>query len=313
MADSPLLLIVPVRETTKKPTVNEKGIVFMKSKLHLLALKPGRPPSARRHIPLKTFLLILPWMASAPAQNALWFSSEMGVEPEPGSAPLLEPSTNGFGLTPLAMSSPEVPAQPTSRETGTAPASDISLHPGPEGIWQNGVGQGFRSTTHTFSAEAGVGVGMASFGSRQAHDLALTSLSYGHMLGPVVGQGHWYRGNFEWRVEVFGGFQYHPDVNTDGWLIGLTPHLRYNFATGTRWIPFIDAGAGVTATGIAHPDLGGTFEFNLQPGVGMHWFVRDNLAVTGEVKYMHMSCAGIDKPNLGLNDVIGLIGLTWFF
>ena len=89
--------------------------------------------------------------------------------------------------------------------------------------------------------------------------------------------------------------------------------MRYNFATGTRWIPFFDAGAGVTATGIAHPDLGGTFEFNLQPGFGMHWFVRDNLALTGEVKYLHMSCAGIDKPNLGLNDVIGWIGLTWFF
>ena len=89
--------------------------------------------------------------------------------------------------------------------------------------------------------------------------------------------------------------------------------MRYNFATGTRWIPFFDAGAGVTATGIAHPDLGGTFEFNLQPGVGMHWFVRDNLALTGEVKYMHMSCAGIDNPNLGLNDVVFWIGVTWFF
>jgi hypothetical protein len=151
---------------------------------------------------------------------------------------------------------------------------------------------------------------MAAFGSRQAHDLALTSVSYGHMLGPVRGEGHWYRGNFEWRVELFGGGQYSPESE---WLVGLTPHLRYNFATGSRWIPFFDAGAGVTATGIQHPDLGGTFEFNLQPGIGMHWFVRDNLALTGEVKYMHMSCAGIDKPNLGLNDVIGWIGLTWFF
>lgn len=177
-------------------------------------------------------------------------------------------------------------------------------------IWQEGVGQGFRSTTQTFSVESGVGVGMAAMGSTQAHDLALTSLSYGHMLGPVLGEGHWYRGNFEWRVELFGGGQYSPK---NEWLVGLTPHLRYNLATGTRWIPFFDAGAGVTATGIQHPDLGGTFEFNLQPGMGLHWFVRDNLALTGEVKYMHISCAGIDKPNHGLNDVIGMIGLTWFF
>ncbi len=202
----------------------------------------------------------------------------------------------------------EVTGQPPLSTTNSVVLSELSASKST--IWEDGVGQGFRSTTRTFSAEAGVGVGMASFGSTQAHDLALASLSYGHMWGPVLGKDHWYRGNFEYRLELFGGAQYSPSTE---WLVGLTPHLRYNFATGTRLIPFFDAGAGVTATSIGHPDLGGTFEFNLQPGIGMHWFVRDNLALTGEVKYMHMSCAGIDKPNLGLNDVIGWVGLTWFF
>ena len=204
--------------------------------------------------------------------------------------------------------SAELLSPPPAENSTSGPALEFQ-HPAAS-IWQDGVGQGFRSTTHTLSVEAGVGVGMAAFGSTQAHDLALTSLSYGHMWGPVLGKDHWYRGNFEYRIELFGGAQYSPSSE---WLVGLTPHLRYNFATGTRWIPFFDAGAGVTATGIAHPDLGGTFEFNLQPGIGMHWFVRGNLALTGEVKYMHMSCAGIDRPNHGLNDVIGWIGLTWFF
>jgi lipid A 3-O-deacylase len=177
-------------------------------------------------------------------------------------------------------------------------------------IWQDGVGEGFRSNVQTFSVESGVGIGMEAFGSSYAHDLALTGLSYGHMWGPVRGKDHWYRGNFEYRIELFGGVQYSPSSD---WLVGLTPHLRYNFATGTRWIPFFDAGAGVSATSISHPDLGGTFEFNLQPGVGMHWFVRDNLALTGEVKFFHVSCAGISKPNHGVNDVLAMIGLTWFF
>jgi len=209
---------------------------------------------------------------------------------------------------PSVTATAEAPGEPSSARTNSVVLAELS--PPKSTIWQDGVGQGFRSTTHTFSGEAGVGVGMAAFGSTQAHDLALISLSYGHMWGPVLGKDHWYRGNFEYRLELFGGAQYSPSSE---WLVGLTPHLRYNFATGTRWIPFFDAGAGVTATGIEHPDLGGTFEFNLQPGIGMHWFVRDNLALTGEVKYMHMSCAGINKPNRGLNDVIGWIGLTWFF
>jgi len=132
------------------------------------------------------------------------------------------------------------------------------------------------------------------------------------MLGGVTGTDHWYRSNFEARVEIFGGMQFHPEVDTDGWVVGLTPHLRYNFATGTRWIPFLDGGAGVTATGIRPSDLSGTFEFSLQPGGGGHWFLKDNLALTLETRYLHMSCAGISHPNLGLNGILGFLGPTWF-
>src|SRR5262245_60489634 len=53
-------------------------------------------------------------------------------------------------------------------------------------IWQSGIGEGFLPATRTFSVEAGVALGMATFGSVQAHDLALLSLSYGHMLGHVL-------------------------------------------------------------------------------------------------------------------------------
>jgi hypothetical protein len=28
---------------------------------------------------------------------------------------------------------------------------------------------------------------------------------------------------------------------------------------------------------------------------------------------LHLSCAGMNRPNLGLNAVAGMLGLTWFF
>jgi lipid A 3-O-deacylase len=177
-------------------------------------------------------------------------------------------------------------------------------------IWESGVGEGFSRTARSFSVELGALYGMAIFGSQQQHHLALASLSYGHIWGPIRHQNQWCRGNWEWRIELFGGGQFSP---TDEWVIGLTPHLRYNFATGCRLVPFIDAGAGVTATGIRPPDLSNTFEFNLQATVGVQWFVRDNLALTLDARYMHMSCAGISSPNLGLNGVMGMLGLTWLF
>ena len=183
------------------------------------------------------------------------------------------------------------------------------LSPKP-GIWEDEVGNGFRPGTDSFSFGMGASYGVATFGSHEAHDLALLSLEYGHMLGHVVGGDHWYRGNFEFRAELFSGAEFSP--NTE-WVVGLTPHLRYNFATGTRWVPFVDLGAGVTATSIGPPDLSNYFEFNLQAEVGVHRFLRDNLAVTLEARYMHMSCAGLTSPNAGLNTVMGLVGLSWFF
>ena len=147
-------------------------------------------------------------------------------------------------------------------------------------------------------------------GSRQKHDLAQVSLSYGHMLGHARGEGHWYHGNLELRIELFSGAQFSP---SDEWFVGLTPHLRYLFATGSRWIPIVDAGIGVTATSIGAPDLSGTFEFNLQAGGGVEWFITDSLALSLETHYVHWSCAEIHKPNLGLNGVSGMVGVTYFF
>jgi len=188
------------------------------------------------------------------------------------------------------------------------PSSGLDL---PEtNLWEGNQGEGFRASAQTFEASLGAGPGLAAFGSRQAHDLSLASLSYGHMLTPVVGQGHWYRGNLELRGELFGGAQFSP--NTE-WVVGLTPHLRYNFACGTRWVPFIDAGAGFSGTGIREPDLGGRFEFNLQACAGVLRFIRNDLALTFQVSYLHLSSASIYTPNLGANTLLGFVGITKVF
>ena len=177
-------------------------------------------------------------------------------------------------------------------------------------LWKGEVGEGFQTGAQTLTMESGIHYGLASFGSREAHHMAITSISYGRMLGSVKGEDHWYRGNWECRLELFGGPQYSPDNN---WLAGLTPHLRYNFATGTRWIPFLDGGTGVAATGIGHPDLGSAFEFNTQAGGGTHWFIRDNIALTAGVHFVHISNAGISQPNHGMNGVMMMLGITTGF
>lgn len=220
-------------------------------------------------------------------------------------------SSKGTGIISLFCVMGALAAESAERPLTNAPAATAQvLEAPPLSLWQDGVGAGFRPTVQDLAVEVGAGPGFVAFGSHEGHALALMSLSYGHMWGPVKGEGHWYRGNWEYRTELFGGAEFSPD---EEWILGLTPHLRYNLATGTRWVPFIDGGAGVTATGIGPPDLSNTFEFNLQATLGTHYFLRDNLALTAEARYVHMSCAGISHPNFGLNTVLGMVGVTWFF
>jgi hypothetical protein len=202
----------------------------------------------------------------------------------------------------------EAPNQSAEPPPSSQPA--FTLERENKSPWENGVGEGFRSTTQSFSVLLGAGLGVACFGGNEQHDLALASIGYGHMLGGAMARDHWWRGNLELRGEFFAGGQFSPSSE---WIVGLTPHLRYSLATGSRWIPFLDAGAGVTATSIGPPDLSGTFEFNLQATVGVQYFFRDDLALTLEGRYLHVSCAGIHNPNAGLNSVLGFVGLTWCF
>lgn len=181
---------------------------------------------------------------------------------------------------------------------------------GGESIWERGVGEGFRCGAQSLSLSAGGAYGIDGFGSVESHDLALGSVSYGRMLDNTMGAGHWFAGNFELKAQLFGGVQFSP---RNEWVVGLTPHLVYNFATGTRWVPFVDVGAGVSATSIREPDLGGVFQFNLQAGVGVQRFLTDTMAVTVEASYLHLSSAGLYEPNDGVNTVLGMVGVRFFF
>jgi len=97
----------------------------------------------------------------------------------------------------LARSSEGAEVEQSLALTGPASGPAATFATQAAGIWQREVGEGFRPGVRTLSLEAGGAGGFVAFGGRQAHDFALTSVSYGCMLGEVAGQGRWYRGNWE--------------------------------------------------------------------------------------------------------------------
>ena len=190
-----------------------------------------------------------------------------------------------------------------------APASKEPPEPEPS-LWEGKAPSLFQKGANELSLSLGAGIGMPIFGSEGHHDWALGMLEYGWMLSDVVGEDHWYRGNWELVANLFGGFEYSPEV---AYFTGVAPMLRYNFVTGSRFVPFFGLGAGVSATDIRGPDLSTTFEFNLQAGPGVRYFIADHAALTLQYRFIHLSNAGMDTPNLGVNSSTFLLGMTWVF
>lgn len=186
---------------------------------------------------------------------------------------------------------------PVIGEGSTAPA-----------VWEDAVGEGFRKGAWHAGVSLGHGFG-TTLGSGGLHDLLLGTAHLGRTVGGVMGRDRWYRGNWDLVGELFGGRQISPEKAQ---VVGLTPVLRYHFAMGTRWIPFFEGGAGVSETDIGPPDLATRFEFHLIVGGGLQWFYRDNLAATLHYRLGHLSNANIKGPNIGLNENVLLLGVTWF-
>lgn len=181
----------------------------------------------------------------------------------------------------------------------------------PAGIWVDDVvGNGFCRGVNESGFAVGGGAAAPHVGDKRSHDLVLSRFYYGWMFGGVKARDKWYRGNWEVLEEGFVGAQVYP---ASRYVIGETTLLRYSLATGTRWVPFFDAGIGISATDIANPDLGTIFEFNGQVGPGVNFFWRRNRAITFQYRFTHISNADIRSPNQGVNEHMFYAGMTWYF
>jgi hypothetical protein len=188
--------------------------------------------------------------------------------------------------------------------------SESDNQPQQSSIWKTDVGSGFKKNIKNVGLTAGTGFGLEIFGALESHQLALAYGHMGWMATDVIYKDHWYEGNLELWGEIFGGGQSHPE---SAGVIGMTIGPRYHFVTHSRWVPFIDAGAGVSGTDIGEPDLSTEFLFNVQIGGGTQYFFMDNFALTMQIRGIHLSNAYIKRPNHGANALLFLIGATYFF
>lgn len=96
---------------------------------------------------------------------------------------------------------------------------------------------------------------------------------------------------------------------------GLTALLAYHPATGTRVVPFLEGGAGVLLSTPRSRDPASQFHasqfnFTLQIGAGIRYFVGERAALSLEYRFHHISDAGLTERNPGLNSDFVLIGFS---
>ncbi len=171
--------------------------------------------------------------------------------------------------------------------------------------------EGFRSGTWHLGLMGGYSVSHKVFAPRAAtvHFAPLLA-QIGYTLTDVHGPFP-VRGSVEFVLEPSLLFTTSPDTTIGE---GLSLLLRYNFVTGTRWVPFFDFGPGIQYWPMRVPTIVETrFNFTLQGGPGLHYFVADHLAITGQLRLHHISNNGREKPNIGINSSLYLLGVSYFF
>lgn len=109
-------------------------------------------------------------------------------------------------------------------------------------------------------------------------------------------------------------------VTTGGTYSGLsmTPViLRWNLVHWKRVMPWLQGGGGLLWTNHKFPPNGprGTSVWNFEPqiGVGIHYFVKPDQAITFTANAVHISNASLGDSNPGVNATVQLqIGYTWW-
>ena len=173
-----------------------------------------------------------------------------------------------------------------------------------------------RGTKHvSFSVGYGLGVrtgkALDPVVFAQLRDVSIVELvpRFGIGLTRPLGGDAWYRGNPELLLE--GAFLF--NTRPSGWAAGGGLTLRYNFTAGSRLVPFVEANGGMLHLDFDLLGQSDGFNFNVGFGAGLHWFAWDRVAVTPGVRWQHFSNAGTSVPNLGINDVLFLLGASYFW
>ena len=135
-------------------------------------------------------------------------------------------------------------------------------------------------------------------------------LRYGWVLTEPHGPG-FLVGRFEYAIEAVPGYLIFQPANT-AYGAGLNPlNLKWNFATRGSLVPYLELSGGTLFTTHSVPPGTSSVNFTTAAAFGTH-FLGQKYAWTIEARYLHISNAGLERLNPGVNTVEIRLGIGKF-
>jgi hypothetical protein len=133
---------------------------------------------------------------------------------------------------------------------------------------------------------------------------------YGWIITDPHGPG-FLRGRFEYAVDAVPVFVVFQPTNT-AYGAAVNPFaLIWDFDTHGRVVPYIDLGGGALFTSTQVPPGTSRINFTTAGALGLHFLAR-KATWSADVRFMHISNAGLTNPNPGINTVQLRLGIGWF-
>jgi hypothetical protein len=136
-------------------------------------------------------------------------------------------------------------------------------------------------------------------------------LRYGWILTRPHGPG-FLKGRFEYAVDAVPLFMVFQPAET-AYGAGINPlNLKWNFATRGSVVPFVELSGGTLFTTHEVPSGTSTVNFTSAAAFGTH-ILGEKYNWSLELRYMHISNAGLSSPNPGINTLQVRVGIGRLF
>jgi lipid A 3-O-deacylase len=147
-------------------------------------------------------------------------------------------------------------------------------------------------------------------GSQSGDGIWNAGLRYGLILTKPHGPG-FLRGRLEYAVDAVPVFVVVQKTNT-AYGVGVNPFaFKWALETRRNVAPYFEIGGGTLFTNTKVPEGTSKINFTTSTTLGLH-FLRSKYNISTEVRFMHISNAGLATPNPGINTIQFRLGFGLF-